>query len=121
MQMALIPNPWAAMLQGDQGWLRSRISPLMGFASSQKYQKAVRCRLSSRASVVRDFSAGKGRSRAPAAVAQGAAQASIPSRTRTDAGNLRLRAWAAVRCDVCAVFTGRHSSSCERSAVSGPS
>ncbi len=31
-----------AMLQGDQAWLRSLISPLTGFASFQKYSKAVR-------------------------------------------------------------------------------
>ncbi len=53
MQMALMPKPCAAMLQGDPVWLRSRIRPLAGFACSQKYRNAVRCSESSSASVVR--------------------------------------------------------------------
>ena len=72
MQMAVMPKPWAAMLQGDPAWLRSLIRPLTGLASFQKYSKAVCCRLSSRASVVRPIVAPVGVSRrSAAAVGQG--------------------------------------------------
>ncbi len=85
MQMAEMPKPWAAMLQGDQAWLRSRIRPLTGLASYQKYSKAVRCRLSSRASVVRPLGAAFATSslRSPAAddVLASSARATTAART----------------------------------------
>src|SRR5262245_1747358 len=71
--MAESPKPSAAMLHGDPGWLRSRISPVVGLASSQAKRKAPYWRLSRMASVVSTV----------AAEAIGAAQASATRTTRS--------------------------------------
>src|SRR5882762_1227352 len=51
-QIALRPNPRLAMLHGEPGWLRSRIRPVVEFASYQKNRNAEYCTESSSAAVV---------------------------------------------------------------------
>ena len=85
MQMAEMPKPWAAMLHGEPGWLRSRIRPLTGLASSQKYSKAVRCRLSSRAGGGQRLAPAANAASAPAEVAA-VSDAATSQQRQPDAG-----------------------------------